>query len=190
MVLYPAASTRASIESTSGRQSLSAEGSPAQRTIDVLNSACRAGRTSASYVGTTSTTATRWESRRYHVMWLDALMLSLEILTKVRLVGEPCKDLARLHGRIDHLTHVRSFRTPCLSHRRHTMFGALNRIIGRLDAEPAKQQGSQNPGDNTFGFQVLRNTNADLPLEPWFDFVIGLNGHFIVRCCHSHYESV
>jgi hypothetical protein len=61
------------------------------------------------------------------------------------------------------------------------MFGALNRFIGRLDAEPSQQANTQNPGDNTFGFQVLRNTNTELALEPWFDFIIGLNGHFIVR---------
>ena len=61
------------------------------------------------------------------------------------------------------------------------MFGALNRFIGRLDAEPSQQPNNQNPGDNTFGFQVLRNTNSELALEPWFDFIIGLNGHFIVR---------
>ena len=60
------------------------------------------------------------------------------------------------------------------------MFGALNRFIGRLDAEPAQQGNAQNPGDSTFGFQVLRNSNPDQPLEPWFDFIIGINGHFIV----------
>ncbi|ETN39165.1 uncharacterized protein HMPREF1541_05388 [Cyphellophora europaea CBS 101466] len=59
------------------------------------------------------------------------------------------------------------------------MFGALNRIIGRLDAEPSQQSNTQNPGDNTFGFQVLRNPNTDLALEPFFDFIIGINGHFI-----------
>lgn len=59
------------------------------------------------------------------------------------------------------------------------MFGALNRFIGRLDAEPA-QQPRNGPSDNAFGFQVLRNKDAELPLEPWFDFVIGINGHLIV----------
>lgn len=62
-----------------------------------------------------------------------------------------------------------------------TMFGALNRFISRLDAEPLPQNQSQNANDTSYGFQVLRNTNPDLPLEPWFDFVIGLNGHYIVR---------
>ena len=60
------------------------------------------------------------------------------------------------------------------------MFGALNRFIGRLDSEPARQNASQNPGDNTFGFQVLKNSNKDLALEPFFDFIIGINGHLLV----------
>jgi hypothetical protein len=59
------------------------------------------------------------------------------------------------------------------------MFGALNRFIGRLDAE-TPQQGSNGPGDSSFGFQVLRNKDPDLPLEPWFDFIIGINGRLIV----------
>ncbi|OCK86174.1 hypothetical protein K432DRAFT_376982 [Lepidopterella palustris CBS 459.81] len=56
------------------------------------------------------------------------------------------------------------------------MFGALNRFIARLDADP-REQGSGTHG--AFGFQILRNTNADLPLEPWFDFIIGINGRTI-----------
>ncbi|KAJ5669483.1 hypothetical protein N7462_010553 [Penicillium macrosclerotiorum] len=58
------------------------------------------------------------------------------------------------------------------------MFGALNRFIGRLDGEPA-QQPRNGPSDNAFGFQVLRNKDAELPLEPWFDFIVGINGHTI-----------
>ncbi|CAG7974590.1 unnamed protein product [Penicillium salamii] len=58
------------------------------------------------------------------------------------------------------------------------MFGALNRFIGRLDGEPGPQPRS-GPGDNAFGFQVLRNTDPELPLEPWFDFIVGINGHTI-----------
>jgi hypothetical protein len=65
-------------------------------------------------------------------------------------------------------------------HRSVGMFGALNRFIGRLDAEPTSHGNTQNPGDNTFGFQVLKNTSPELQLEPWFDFIIGINGHFIV----------
>jgi hypothetical protein len=61
------------------------------------------------------------------------------------------------------------------------MFGALNRFISRLDAEPSPQsQTQQNSNDASYGFQILRNTNTQLHLEPWFDFIIGLNGHFIV----------
>ena len=64
-----------------------------------------------------------------------------------------------------------------------TMFGALNRFISRLDAAPDEEQ-SRTQG--AFGFQVLRNTNADVPLEPWFDFIIGINGRTIVSDdCHE-----
>ncbi|KAK5097296.1 hypothetical protein LTR70_003696 [Exophiala xenobiotica] len=59
------------------------------------------------------------------------------------------------------------------------MFGALNRFISRLDAEPLPNNQPQNANDTSFGFQVLRNTNPDLQIEPWFDFIIGLNGHYI-----------
>lgn len=75
-----------------------------------------------------------------------------------------------------------------------SMFGALNRFISRLDAEPQeREQGSK----GAFGFQVLRNTNQELPIEPWFDFIIGINGRTIdnpdptlfateVRNCAGH----
>lgn len=59
-----------------------------------------------------------------------------------------------------------------------TMFGALNRFISRLDAAPQEQQQSGVGG--AYGFQVLRNANQEIPLEPWFDFVIGINGRTIV----------
>ncbi|KAK5348374.1 hypothetical protein LTR61_007833 [Exophiala xenobiotica] len=59
------------------------------------------------------------------------------------------------------------------------MFGALNRFIARLDGEPTPQQSEQGPSDNSYGFQVLKNPNKELPLEPWFDFITGINGHFI-----------
>lgn len=59
------------------------------------------------------------------------------------------------------------------------MFGALNRFIGRLDGEPG-QQTRTGPSENAFGFQVLRNKDPELPLEPWFDFIVGINGHTIV----------
>lgn len=57
------------------------------------------------------------------------------------------------------------------------MFGALNRFIGRLDGDP---QGEQNNTSNAAGFQVLRNNNKDLDLEPWFDYIIGINGRTLV----------
>ncbi|OQO08004.1 hypothetical protein B0A48_06797 [Cryoendolithus antarcticus] len=56
------------------------------------------------------------------------------------------------------------------------MFGALNRFISRLDADPSAQKPSSS---GAYGFQVLRNVNTDLALEPWFDFVIGINGRTI-----------
>lgn len=55
------------------------------------------------------------------------------------------------------------------------MFGALNRFIARLDAGPENQKEQEG-----YGFQVLRNTNAEVPLEPWFDYIIGINGRPIV----------
>jgi hypothetical protein len=58
------------------------------------------------------------------------------------------------------------------------MFSRLNQFISRLGDEP-KDQGS-GTGD-AYGFQILRNKNADFPLEPWFDFIIGINGRTIVR---------
>jgi len=56
------------------------------------------------------------------------------------------------------------------------MFGALNRFISRLDGEPQGQTEVQGAA----GFQVLRNTNKELALEPWFDFIIGINGRTLV----------
>ncbi|KAF7118354.1 hypothetical protein CNMCM5793_007868 [Aspergillus hiratsukae] len=57
------------------------------------------------------------------------------------------------------------------------MFGVLNRFIGGLDSESVQQP--RTPTDNAFGFQVLRNKDPELPLEPWFDFIVGINGHTI-----------
>lgn len=58
------------------------------------------------------------------------------------------------------------------------LFGSLNRFISRLDAAPQDQQQSGVGG--AYGFQVLRNANQEVPLEPWFDFIIGINGRTIV----------
>lgn len=58
------------------------------------------------------------------------------------------------------------------------MFASLNRFISRLDGDPVAQPASRIQG--AWGFQVLRNSNDDLPLEPWFDFIVGINGRQIV----------
>jgi hypothetical protein len=58
------------------------------------------------------------------------------------------------------------------------MFNVLNRFISRLDAAPLDD--AQSGVGGTFGFQVLRNANHEVPLEPWFDFIIGINGRTIV----------
>lgn len=56
--------------------------------------------------------------------------------------------------------------------------------MARLDAAPDEQQSATN---GAFGFQVLKNTNTEVPLEPWFDFIIGINGRTIVSV--SDWES-
>ena len=60
-----------------------------------------------------------------------------------------------------------------------SVFGALNRLISRLDSDAPTNISSA--GHRAFGFQVLRNKNDEIPLEPWYDFVIGINGRQIVR---------
>ncbi|KAI1344995.1 GRASP55/65 PDZ-like domain-containing protein [Xylariaceae sp. FL0016] len=55
------------------------------------------------------------------------------------------------------------------------MFNALNRYLSRLDGDARPQQ-KEGQG---FGFQVLRNTNLELTIEPWFDFIVGINGRMI-----------
>ena len=60
------------------------------------------------------------------------------------------------------------------------MFGALNRFISRLDSD-GPSPNARDGGHGAFGFQVLRNKNADIPIEPWYDFVIGINGRQVVR---------
>lgn len=57
------------------------------------------------------------------------------------------------------------------------MFGALNRFISRLDSEPQTQQSRSSA--TGYGFQVLRNNDSNISLEPWFDFIIGINGRTI-----------
>ncbi|KAI2635358.1 GRASP55/65 PDZ-like domain-containing protein [Xylaria nigripes] len=55
------------------------------------------------------------------------------------------------------------------------MFNALNRYLSRLDGDARPQQ-SEGQG---YGFQVLRNANLELAVEPWFDFIVGINGRMI-----------
>ena len=57
------------------------------------------------------------------------------------------------------------------------VFGALNRFISRLDSE--SQAPKAGGGSGAYGFQVLRNKNIELAIEPWFDFIIGINGRTI-----------
>jgi hypothetical protein len=70
------------------------------------------------------------------------------------------------------------------------MFNALNRYLSRLDGD-SRQQQKEGQG---YGFQVLRNTNLELGVEPWFDFIVGINGRMIVRSkpglYHTHYSKV
>ena len=56
------------------------------------------------------------------------------------------------------------------------MFGALNRFIARLDSDGP----SQSSRDGQAGFQVLRNKNPEIAIEPWYDFIIGINGRQLV----------
>lgn len=59
-----------------------------------------------------------------------------------------------------------------------SVFGAFNRFISRLDADT--QSRSLSLGRGAFGFQVLRNKNYTIPIEPWYDFLVGINGRQIV----------
>ncbi|QPH01020.1 hypothetical protein C2857_005209 [Epichloe festucae Fl1] len=52
------------------------------------------------------------------------------------------------------------------------MFNALNRFMSRLDGDQPQRRNEQ----GSYGFQVLRNTNLELAVEPWFDFIVGING--------------
>ncbi|TKX24523.1 GRASP55/65 PDZ-like domain-containing protein [Elsinoe australis] len=55
------------------------------------------------------------------------------------------------------------------------VFGALNRFISRLDSDQPQKPTEQ----GAYGFQVLRNLNVEFAIEPWFDFIIGINGRSI-----------
>ncbi|KOS18967.1 Uncharacterized protein ESCO_000847 [Escovopsis weberi] len=54
------------------------------------------------------------------------------------------------------------------------MFNALNRFMSRLDGDAPQQR--QHDRDGSFGFQALRNSSLELLIEPWFDFIVGING--------------
>ncbi|KAI9770993.1 MAG: hypothetical protein M1840_002697 [Geoglossum simile] len=56
------------------------------------------------------------------------------------------------------------------------MFRALNSFILRQDSDPRSQSSG---GHVDFGFQVLRNKNSELDIEPWFDFIYEINGRQI-----------
>ncbi|MCJ1294192.1 hypothetical protein MMC34_005749 [Xylographa carneopallida] len=58
-----------------------------------------------------------------------------------------------------------------------SVFGAINRFISRLDSDTSVQKSNVSHG--AFGFRVLRNKNHEIPIEPWYDFVIGINGRQI-----------
>ena len=84
--------------------------------------------------------------------------------------GSPIVVLTKFEGKHGRATKLD---LPIMS----TMFGALNRFISRLDSEVP----SQNSRDRAeFGFQVLRNKNLEIPIEPWYDFVVGINGRQVV----------
>lgn len=65
------------------------------------------------------------------------------------------------------------------------MFNALNRFISRLDSDSPIHQNRDNHG--AFGFQVLRNKTPELAVEPWFDFIVGINGRMIVGSRSIYY---
>lgn len=72
---------------------------------------------------------------------------------------------------------VTNHHSPTLSWSTTAMFNALNRFMSRLDGEDPRQKQHQ---QGLSGFQVLRNANLQLAIEPWFDFVVGINGRMIV----------
>lgn len=65
------------------------------------------------------------------------------------------------------------------------MFGALNRFISRLDSDGPSSQSSRD-GPGAFGFQVLRNKNLEIAIEPWYDYIIGINGRQVV--CYTPFR--
>jgi hypothetical protein len=78
-------------------------------------------------------------------------------------------------------TTLKSIQAVSAKETAEAMFNALNRFISRLDADSPAQ--SSNHG--AFGFQVLRNKSLELGIEPWFDFIVGINGRVIVNTLPS-----
>lgn len=85
-----------------------------------------------------------------------------------------------LHIRVTHSTqnHSKSKQSLFLA-----MFNALNRFISRLDSDSPANDRSY----GAFGFQVLSNKSPELAIEPWFDFIVGINGRMIVSKVKMQY---
>ena len=60
-----------------------------------------------------------------------------------------------------------------------TFLKSLNRNVFGFQDDGPRAQRNQSFGDS-YGFQVLRNKNPDLAIEPWFDYVVGINGRDLV----------
>ena len=58
------------------------------------------------------------------------------------------------------------------------MFGAINRFISRLDSDV--QSPASRDGYTAYGFQVLSKKANEIPIEPWYDYITGINGRQIV----------
>jgi len=48
--------------------------------------------------------------------------------------------------------------------------------------------GEERRQGTNFGFQVLKNTNKFIAIEPWFDFICGINGRSVV-CTQPRYNA-
>lgn len=75
----------------------------------------------------------------------------------------------------NHLSQLYSLQYIITKIRTYIMFNALNRFISRLDSDAPQQRSDH----GAFGFQVLRNKTVELAVEPWFDFIVGINGRII-----------
>ena len=57
-----------------------------------------------------------------------------------------------------------------------TFLKSLNRNVFGFQDDAPRAQGF----GYSYGFQILRNKNPDLAIEPWFDYIVGINGRDIV----------